>query len=78
MVSGQIKEGNVRLQISISKQANEILRGQSQKKGDISRHIEQLIMHEDEQAWHLWTQSFHGDVTQKIQVSANDATTCMK
>jgi hypothetical protein len=50
MVSGEVKQGNVRRQISISEQANRILLSHVKKKGDISSHIEQLILHEDEQA----------------------------
>jgi hypothetical protein len=54
MTSGQIKQGNIRLDISISARANEMLRDKvavdgKVKKGTISSHIEHLILEEDNQ-----------------------------
>jgi hypothetical protein len=40
----KIKNGNVRLQLSISPQADKLLRTKAKRKGEISQIIEQLIL----------------------------------
>jgi hypothetical protein len=43
MVSPKIKDGNCRLQLSITKETDQVLRKYATHKGDISKIIEQLI-----------------------------------
>jgi hypothetical protein len=43
MVSGKIRQGNCRLQLSITTEANDLLRKHSPNQGDKSRIVDDLI-----------------------------------
>lgn len=43
MVSGQVKQGNIRIQLSVDQQTNDIIRIHSKKKGDVSKIVMDAI-----------------------------------